>query len=106
VLALLLTQATDNTDATASFGDFLKSVAYNDTRRLRAIYKSAKALDETTGAGGGFLVPTQFEDRIRAVGAPMLFDQLVAAGRGPLMLRTTAAELALPVLRTRPNTGR
>jgi HK97 family phage major capsid protein len=88
----------DNTDATASFGDFLKSVAYNDTRRLRAIYKSAKALDETTGAGGGFLVPTQFEERIRAVGAPMLFDQLVAAGRGPLMLRTTAAELALPVL--------
>jgi HK97 family phage major capsid protein len=88
----------DDTDASASFGDFLKSVAYNDTRRLRAIYKSAKALDETTGAGGGFLVPTQFEDRIRAVGAPMLFDQLVAAGRGPLMLRTTAAELALPVL--------
>jgi HK97 family phage major capsid protein len=88
----------DNTDATASFGDFLKSVALNDTRRLRAIYKSAKALDETTGAGGGFLVPTQFEDRIRAVGAPMLFDQLVAAGRGPLMLRTNAAELALPVL--------
>jgi len=43
-------------------------------------------------------VPTQFEERIRAVGAPMLFDQLVAAGRGPLMLRTNAAELALPVL--------
>jgi HK97 family phage major capsid protein len=88
----------DETDATASFGDFLKSVAYNDTRRLRAIYKSAKALDETTGAGGGFLVPTQFEQQIRAVGAPMLFDQLVAADRGPLMLRTNAAELTLPVL--------
>jgi HK97 family phage major capsid protein len=88
----------DNTDASASFGDFLKSVAYNDTRRLRAIYESAKALDETTGAGGGFLVPSQFEQQIRAVGAPMLFDQLVAAGRGPLVLRTNAAELALPVL--------
>jgi len=82
----------------ASFGDFLKCVALNDTQRLRAVYKSAKALDETTGAGGGFLVPTQFEQRIRAVGAPLLFDQLVAAGRGPLMLRTNAAELALPVL--------
>ena len=82
----------------ASFGDFLKCVATNDVQRLRAVYKSSKALDETTGAGGGFLVPTQFEERIRAVGAPMLFDQLVAAGRGPLMLRTNAAELALPVL--------
>ena len=81
-----------------SFGDFLKCVATGDTQRLRAVYKSSKALDETTGAGGGFLVPTQFEERIRAVGAPMLFDQLVAAGRGPLMLRTNAAELALPVL--------
>ena len=81
-----------------SFGDFLKCVARNDVQRLRAVYKSAKALDETTGASGGFLVPTQFEERIRAVGAPMLFDQLVAAGRGPLMLRTNAAELALPVL--------
>ena len=81
-----------------SFGDFLKCVATNDVQRLRAVYKSAKALDETTGAGGGFLVPTQFEERIRAVGAPMLFDQLVAAGRGPLVLRTNAAELALPVL--------
>jgi HK97 family phage major capsid protein len=81
-----------------SFGDFLKCVATNDVRRLRAVYKSSKALDETSGASGGFLVPTQFEERIRAVGAPMLFDQLVAAGRGPLMLRTNAAELALPVL--------
>jgi HK97 family phage major capsid protein len=81
-----------------SFGDFLKCVATGDTQRLRAVYKSTKALDETTGASGGFLVPTQFEERIRAVGAPMLFDQLVAAGRGPLMLRTNAAELALPVL--------
>jgi HK97 family phage major capsid protein len=82
----------------ASFGDFLKCVATNDVRRLRAVYKSSKALDETSGASGGFLVPTQFEERIRAVGAPMLFDQLVAAGRGPLVLRTNAAELALPVL--------
>jgi HK97 family phage major capsid protein len=81
-----------------SFGDFLKCVATGDVQRLRAVYKSTKALDETTGASGGFLVPTQFEERIRAVGAPMLFDQLVAAGRGPLMLRTNAAELALPVL--------
>jgi HK97 family phage major capsid protein len=81
-----------------SFGDFLKCVALNDVQRLRAVYKSSKALDETSGAGGGFLVPTQFEQRIRAVGAPMLFDQLVAAGRGPLMLRTNAAELALPTL--------
>jgi len=81
-----------------SFGDFLKCVATGDVQRLRTVYKSSKALDETTGAGGGFLVPTQFEERIRAVGAPMLFDQLVAAGRGPLMLRTNAAELALPVL--------
>jgi HK97 family phage major capsid protein len=81
-----------------SFGDFLKCVAFNDVQRLRAVYKSTKALDETSGASGGFLVPTQFEERIRAVGAPMLFDQLVAAGRGPLMLRTNAAELALPVL--------
>ena len=81
-----------------SFGDFLKCVATGDVQRLRAVYKSTKALDETTGASGGFLVPTQFEERIRAVGAPMLFDQLVTAGRGPLMLRTNAAELALPVL--------
>jgi len=82
----------------ASFGDFLKCVATNNVQRLRAVYKSSKALDETSGASGGFLVPTQFEERIRAVGAPLLFDQLVAAGRGPLMLRTNAAELALPVL--------
>jgi len=92
------TTATTAEGEGVSFGDFLKCVATGDTRRLREVYKSAKALDETTGAGGGFLVPTQFEERIRAVGAPMLFDQLVAAGRGPLMLRTNAAELALPVL--------
>jgi HK97 family phage major capsid protein len=92
------TTATTSEGEGVSFGDFLKCVATGDTRRLREVYKSAKALDETTGAGGGFLVPTQFEERIRAVGAPMLFDQLVAAGRGPLMLRTNAAELALPVL--------
>ena len=92
------TTATTSEGEGVSFGDFLKCVATNDVQRLRAVYKSAKALDETTGAGGGFLVPTQFEERIRAVGAPMLFDQLVAAGRGPLMLRTNAAELALPVL--------
>jgi len=92
------TTATTAEGEGVSFGDFLKCVATNDVQRLRAVYKSSKALDETTGAGGGFLVPTQFEERIRAVGAPMLFDQLVAAGRGPLMLRTNAAELALPVL--------
>jgi len=92
------TTATTAEGEGVSFGDFLKCVATNDVQRLRAVYKSAKAIDETTGAGGGFLVPTQFEERIRAVGAPMLFDQLVAAGRGPLMLRTNAAELALPVL--------
>jgi HK97 family phage major capsid protein len=92
------TTATTSEGEGVSFGDFLKCVATNDVQRLRAVYKSAKALDETTGASGGFLVPTQFEERIRAVGAPMLFDQLVAAGRGPLMLRTNAAELALPVL--------
>jgi HK97 family phage major capsid protein len=90
--------ATPVAEGEGSFGDFLKCVATNDVQRLRAVYKSAKALDETTGASGGFLVPTQFEERIRSVGAPMLFDQLVAAGRGPLMLRTNAAELALPVL--------
>jgi len=92
------TTATTAEGEGVSFGDFLKCVATNDVQRLRAVYKSAKALDETTGASGGFLVPAQFEERIRAVGAPMLFDQLVAAGRGPLMLRTNAAELALPVL--------
>jgi len=92
------TEATTTEGEEGSFGDFLKCVATGDTQRLRAVYKSAKALDETTGAGGGFLVPTQFEQRIRAVGAPMLFDQIVAAGRGPLVLRTNAAELALPVL--------
>jgi HK97 family phage major capsid protein len=92
------TTATTAEGEGVSFGDFLKCVATNDVQRLRAVYKSSKALDETTGASGGFLVPTQFEERIRAVGAPMLFDQLVAAGRGPLMLRTNAAELALPVL--------
>jgi HK97 family phage major capsid protein len=93
-VAITATTAEDG----GSFGDFLKCVATGDVQRLRAVYKSSKALDETTGAGGGFLVPTQFEERIRAVGAPMLFDQLVSAGRGPLMLRTNAAELALPVL--------
>ena len=92
------TTATTAEGEGVSFGDFLKCVATNDVQRLRAVYKSVKALDETTGAVGGFLVPTQFEERIRAVGAPMLFDQLVAAGRGPLVLRTNAAELALPVL--------
>jgi len=92
------TNAPAAAEGEGSFGDFLKCVAAGDVQRLRAVYKSSKALDETTGAGGGFLVPTQFEQRIRAVGAPMLFDQLVAAGRGPLMLRTNAAELALPAL--------
>ena len=92
------TSATTAEGEGVSFGDFLKCVATNNIQRLRAVYKSTKALDETTGASGGFLVPTQFEERIRAVGAPMLFDQLVAAGRGPLILRTNAAELALPVL--------
>jgi len=103
VLAAVKAQAVGTVTETenerdVTFGDFLKCVALNDVQRLRAVYKSAKALDETTGAGGGFLVPTQFETQIRAVAGQMLFDQLVSAGRGPLVLRTNAAELALPVL--------
>lgn len=82
-----------------SFGDFLKAVALNDTRRLVTVYKSTKALDSQSGSGGGFLVPSEFSRDIYAVASTMLFDQLVQAGRGPLVLRTTAGELSLPILR-------
>lgn len=82
-----------------SFGDFLKCIASGDDHRLATVYKSVKALSTSSGTDGGFLVPTEFASQIRQVADQMLFGQLEAAGLGPTMLRTSAAELRLPVLK-------
>jgi HK97 family phage major capsid protein len=50
-----------------TFGDFLVAVQRNDTKRLAEVYKTTKALGETGGAAGGFLVPPEFETMLMQV---------------------------------------
>jgi HK97 family phage major capsid protein/HK97 family phage prohead protease len=50
-----------------TFGDFLTAVRRGDTKRLREVYGSTKAMEEGTGASGGYLVPRQFVNRLMEV---------------------------------------
>lgn len=43
-----------------SLGDFLKAVQRNDERRLKSVYGSVKALNESSGEAGGYLVPAEY----------------------------------------------
>lgn len=47
-----------------SFGDFLKAIHRGDSERLAKVYGSSKALAEDSGATGGYLVPTEFNQRL------------------------------------------
>ncbi len=59
-----------------SFGDFLLAVRNNNAKRLTEVYKT-KALAESDGGSGGYLVPTQFEARLLEVaGEESVFDPL------------------------------
>lgn len=57
--------------AAKSFGDFLLSIKRKDEKRLKAVYKSAKAMSEDQGATGGYLVPTDFSTQLIAAQAMM-----------------------------------
>ncbi len=52
-----------------TFGDFLTAVRRGDVKRLREVYGSAKALEEATGASGGYVVPSQFVGAMMQVAA-------------------------------------
>jgi HK97 family phage major capsid protein len=43
-----------------SLGDFLKAVQRGDERRLKTVYGSVKALNESSGEAGGYLVPAEY----------------------------------------------
>ncbi len=43
-----------------SLGDFLKAVQRGDDRRLKTVYGSVKALNESSGEAGGYLVPAEY----------------------------------------------
>lgn len=43
-----------------SLGDFLKAVQRGDERRLKTIYGSVKAMNESSGEAGGYLVPAEY----------------------------------------------
>jgi len=50
-----------------SFGDFLKAIHRGDSERLAKVYGSSKALAEDSGATGGYLVPTEFNQRLLTI---------------------------------------
>lgn len=50
-----------------SFGDWLLAVKRGDVTRLTEVYRSTKDLGEGTGAGGGFLVPTEYATNLLQV---------------------------------------
>jgi HK97 family phage major capsid protein len=52
-----------------TFGDFLTAVSRGDVKRLREVYGSAKRLEESSGASGGYVVPQQFVGRLMEVAA-------------------------------------
>lgn len=47
-----------------SFGDFLKAVQRKDETRLRSVYGSMKAMNEDSGAQGGYLVPPDYSNEL------------------------------------------
>lgn len=49
-----------------SFGDFLLAVKRNDLTRLNKVYK---AMQESSGADGGYLVPEEFQNQLLAASA-------------------------------------
>lgn len=52
-----------------SFGDFLLAIKRRDAKRLHTVYGAIKDLAEEAGGTGGYLVPQEFETRLRQVAA-------------------------------------
>lgn len=50
-----------------SFGDFLKAIHRGDNERLMKVYGSVKAMNEDSGAAGGYIVPTEYNQRLLTV---------------------------------------
>ncbi len=50
-----------------SFGDFLKAIHRGDSERLAKVYGSVKAMNEDSGAAGGYLVPSEYNQRLLTV---------------------------------------
>lgn len=50
-----------------SFGDFLKAIHRGDSERLAKVYGSVKAMNEDSGAAGGYLVPSEFNQRLLTI---------------------------------------
>ncbi len=50
-----------------SFGDWLIAVQRGDEARLRSVYGSTKALNESNGSAGGFMVPEEFNANLFTV---------------------------------------
>lgn len=52
-----------------SFGDFLVAIKRNDVNRLMKVYGSIKDLSESSGAAGGYLVPSEYGNELISVAA-------------------------------------
>lgn len=52
-----------------TFGDFLLAIKRKDVKRLHGVYGAIKDLAEDAGGTGGYIVPQEFETRLRQVAA-------------------------------------
>jgi HK97 family phage major capsid protein len=73
--------------AIKSFGDWLLAVMRGDDTRLRAIYKSTKALATEGGGAGGYTVPTEYSAQLLQV----------AAAQSPILARVRRIPVNAPV---------
>lgn len=73
--------------AIKSFGDWLLAVMRGDDTRLRAIYKSTKALATDGGGAGGYTVPTEYSAQLLQV----------AAAQSPILARVRRIPVNAPV---------
>lgn len=97
-----------------SFGDFLVAVARKNHKRLSEVYKSRKvvtdsdgefktAMAEDAGATGGYLVPTEFENRLLEAAR----EQSVVRSAGASIIPMGARQIEIPALdvETAPSAG-
>jgi len=78
---------------TKSFGDYLVAVQRGDVKRLNEVYKSTKAMAETTGESGGYLVPPEYSNEILRLAS----EQSIIRPRARIVNATTR-ELNYPAL--------
>lgn len=100
-----------NDKATKSFGDWLLAVKRRDVTRLERVYKSAyqdggadgastKDLSGSSGASGGYLVPTEYEPMLEKIAAEAAIVEPRAR-----QIRMSGSTKLVPMLRQTANPG-